>query len=189
MYVKNKKNNCLSQKIIYGTLTEIRQNVKLFGSRSGPMFCRCYWSFDLYVCLIKLIFGFICMYVKIQKMKLTFSKTLWSSSGTKSIKRLGFRSGPTFCRSWFGFKPGGSSWCLNLYVCIVKLIFILKVYVQCMCVKNIEDEIDFFKKIILEHYQLERQMIQMEILLALIWVQTDLGSSCFQVSTDNKSCL
>ena len=45
------------------------------------------------------------------------------------------------------------------------------------------------KKKILEHYQLERQMIRMEILLALIWVQTDLGSSYYQVSTDNKSCL
>ena len=55
-----------------------------------------------------------------------------------------------------------------------------------------ENEIDFFeKKIIVEHYQLERQMVQMEILLVLIWVQTDLGSSCYQLrlSTDNKSCL
>ena len=37
-----------------------------------------------------------------------------------------------------------------------------------MCVKNMENEIDFLKKIILEHYQLERQMIWMEILLVLI---------------------
>ena len=44
-----------------------------------------------------------------------------------------------------------------------------------------ENEIDFFeKKIIVDHYQLERQMVQMEILLVLIWVQTDLGSSCYQ---------
>ena len=57
-----------------------------------------------------------------------------------------------------------------------------------MCIKNMENEIDFLK-IILEHYQLEHQMIRMEILLALIWVQTDFGSSCYQVSTDNKSCL
>ena len=28
-----------------------------------------------------------------------------------------------------------------------------------------ENEIDFLKKIIVEHYQLERQMVQMEILL------------------------
>ena len=39
-----------------------------------------------------------------------------------------------------------------------------------------ENEIDFLKKIIVEHYQLERQMVQMEILLVLsgfklIWVQ------------------
>ena len=47
-----------------------------------------------------------------------------------------------------------------------------------------ENEIDFFeKKIIVEHYQLERQMVQMEILLVLIWVQTDLGSSCYQQTT------
>ena len=44
-----------------------------------------------------------------------------------------------------------------------------------------ENEIDsLLKKIIVEHYQLERQMVQMEILLVLIWVQTDLGSSCYQ---------
>ena len=44
-----------------------------------------------------------------------------------------------------------------------------------------ENEIDFFeKKIIVEHCQLECQMVQMEILLVLIWVQTDLGSSCYQ---------
>ena len=34
-----------------------------------------------------------------------------------------------------------------------------------------ENEIDFLKKIIVEHYQLERQLVQMEILLALIGVQ------------------
>ena len=38
----------------------------------------------------------------------------------------------------------------------------------------------FKKKIIVEHYKLERQMVQMELLLVLIWVQTDLGSSCYQ---------
>ena len=49
-----------------------------------------------------------------------------------------------------------------------------------VCVLNMENEIDFLKKIIVEHYQLERQMVQMEILLVLVWVQTDLGSSCYQ---------
>ena len=44
-----------------------------------------------------------------------------------------------------------------------------------------ENEIDFLKKIIVEHYQLKRQMVQMEILLVLTWVQTDLGSSCYQL--------
>ena len=54
-----------------------------------------------------------------------------------------------------------------------------------------ENEIDFLKKIIVEHYKLERHMVRMEILLVLFWVQTDLGSSCYQLrlSTDNKSCL
>ena len=47
-----------------------------------------------------------------------------------------------------------------------------------MCVKIWKMKLTFFKKIIVEHYQLERQMVQMEILLVLIWVQTDLGSSC-----------
>ena len=63
-----------------------------------------------------------------------------------------------------------------------------------------ENEIDFFeKKIIVEHYQLERQMVQMEILLVLIWVQTviskgyqqttKVASSKESVNKTSLSCL
>ena len=60
-----------------------------------------------------------------------------------------------------------------------------------------ENEIDFLKNIILEHYQLERQMIRMEILLALIWVQavircqqtTKVASSNESVNKTSLSCL
>ena len=59
-----------------------------------------------------------------------------------------------------------------------------------------ENEIDFLKKIIVEHYQLERQMVQMEILLVLIWVQavisiqtTKVASSKESVNKTSLSCL
>ena len=49
-----------------------------------------------------------------------------------------------------------------------------------------ENEIDFllvFKKtIIVEHYQLERQMVRMEILLVLIWVQAVISKGYHQTT-------
>ena len=69
-----------------------------------------------------------------------------------------------------------------------------------MCVKIWKMKLTFFKKkIIVEHYQLERQMVQMEILLVLIWVQaviskgyqqiTKVASSKESVNKTSLSCL
>ena len=60
-------------------------------------------------------------------------------------------------------------------------------YIVCV-LKIWKMKLTFYKEIIVEHYQLERQTVRMEILLVLIWVQTDLGSSCYQLrlSTDIK---
>ena len=62
-----------------------------------------------------------------------------------------------------------------------------------------ENEIDFFKKKSLWNTQLERQMVQMEILLVLIWVQaviskgyqqtTKVASSKESVNKSSLSCL
>ena len=45
--LKIRKINCLSPKLISGTLPEIPQNVKRFGSRSGPYYVS---ATDLLIC-------------------------------------------------------------------------------------------------------------------------------------------
>ena len=49
-----------------------------------------------------------------------------------------------------------------------------------------ENEIDFLKKIIVEHYQLERQMVQMAILLVLIWVQAVISTQTTKVASSKE---